>query len=72
MKIELIYWPARRFATRAEAESALFRYIDGWYNGGDQTVTSSITKEAATELGLAEGQTATVLIKSTEVTIGVE
>ena len=32
LKIELIYWPARTFATRAEAEAALFRYIDGWYN----------------------------------------
>ena len=27
-----IYWPAITFATRAEAEAALFRYIDGWYN----------------------------------------
>jgi putative transposase len=32
IKIELIYWPARTFATRAEAQHALFRYIDGWYN----------------------------------------
>lgn len=32
LKIELIYWPAIAFATRAEAESALFRYIDTWYN----------------------------------------
>lgn len=32
LKIESIYWPATPFATRAEAESALFRYIDGWYN----------------------------------------
>ena len=29
-------------------------------DGGDQTVTSSITKEARTELGLTEGQAATV------------
>jgi molybdate transport system regulatory protein len=41
-------------------------------DGGDQVVTSSITKDAAVDLGLAEGQAATVLIKSTEVTIGVE
>lgn len=41
-------------------------------DGGDQVVTSSITKDAAEELGLAVGQAATVLIKSTEVTIGVE
>ena len=32
LKIELIHWPATTFATRAEAQSALFRYIDGWYN----------------------------------------
>ena len=32
LKIELIYWPANTFATRADAQSALFRYIDGWYN----------------------------------------
>ena len=32
IKIELIYWPAPTFATRAEAQAALFRYIDGWYN----------------------------------------
>ncbi|MBC2637558.1 MULTISPECIES: IS3 family transposase [unclassified Rhodococcus (in: high G+C Gram-positive bacteria)] len=31
-QIELIYRPAIIFATRAEAEAALFRYIDGWYN----------------------------------------
>jgi molybdate transport system regulatory protein len=39
---------------------------------GGQLVTASITKEAAEELGLAEGQRATVLIKSTDVAIGVE
>ncbi|HZE16026.1 MAG TPA: IS3 family transposase [Mycobacterium sp.] len=32
LKIELIYWPATTFATRAQAQRALFRYIDGWYN----------------------------------------
>jgi molybdopterin-binding protein len=41
-------------------------------DGGDQIVTSSVTKDAALELGLKEGQPATVFIKSTEVTIGVE
>lgn len=41
-------------------------------DGGDQVVTSSITKDAAVDLGLAVGQPATVLIKSTEVAIGVE
>lgn len=41
-------------------------------DGGDQIVTSSITKDAAVSLGLKVGQPATVFIKSTEVTIGVE
>ena len=41
-------------------------------DGEDQVVTASITKDAAEDLGLAVGQPATVLIKSTEVTIGVE
>ena len=41
-------------------------------DGGDQVVTSSVTKDAALDLGLAVGQPATVFIKSTEVTIGVE
>ncbi len=41
-------------------------------DGGDQVVTSSVTKEAATDLGLEVGQSAIVFIKSTEVTIGVD
>jgi molybdate transport system regulatory protein len=41
-------------------------------DGGEQIVTASITKDAAQELGLAEGKPATVLIKSTEVMIGVD
>jgi putative transposase len=32
IKTELIYWPGNTFTTRAEADSAIFRYIDGWYN----------------------------------------
>ncbi|TDD33058.1 IS3 family transposase [Saccharopolyspora elongata] len=32
IKIELLYWPGTTFATRAEADAAIFRYIDGWYN----------------------------------------
>lgn len=32
IKIELVYWPGTTFTTRAEAEHALLRYIDGWYN----------------------------------------
>ena len=27
-----MYWPGTTFATRSEAEHALIRYIDGWYN----------------------------------------
>ena len=41
-------------------------------DGGDQIVTASITKDAAEDLGLAAGTPATVLIKSTEVMIGVD
>jgi molybdate transport system regulatory protein len=41
-------------------------------DGGDQVVTASITKDAAEDLGLETGKAATVLIKSTEVAIGVE
>jgi molybdopterin-binding protein len=41
-------------------------------DGGDQVVTSSVTKDAALDLGLKEGQPATVFIKSTDVSIGVE
>ncbi|WP_078321116.1 TOBE domain-containing protein [Mycobacteroides chelonae] len=41
-------------------------------DGGDQVVTSSITKDAVADLGLTVGQPATVFINSTEVTVGVE
>lgn len=41
-------------------------------DGGDQVITSSVTKDAALGLGLQVGQPATVFIKSTEVTIGVD
>jgi molybdopterin-binding protein len=41
-------------------------------DGGDQVVTSSITKDAALNLDLKVGQPATVFIKATEVTIGVD
>lgn len=41
-------------------------------DGTDQVVTSSITKDAAEDLGLTVGQAATVFVKSTEVAIGVE
>lgn len=32
IKTELIYWPGNTFTTRVEADAAIFRYIDGWYN----------------------------------------
>ena len=41
-------------------------------DGGGQVVTALITKEAAEELQLEVGSSATVLVKSTEVMIGVE
>jgi molybdopterin-binding protein len=41
-------------------------------DGGDQVVTSSITRDAALSLDLKAGQPATVFIKATEVTIGVD
>ena len=41
-------------------------------DGGEQVVTATITVEAVEELGLAVGVPATVLVKSTEVMIGVE
>ncbi|QYB04493.1 TOBE domain-containing protein [Rhodococcus sp. USK10] len=41
-------------------------------DGGEQVVTASITKEAVEELGLQAGVTATVLVKSTEVMLGVD
>jgi molybdopterin-binding protein len=39
---------------------------------GGETVTSSITREAAEDLGLETGSKVVVLIKSTEVGLGVE
>ena len=40
--------------------------------GSDQIITSSITKDAAQELGLQTGMRATAFVKSTEVSIGVD
>ncbi|MEV6325240.1 TOBE domain-containing protein [Nocardia sp. NPDC051787] len=39
--------------------------------GGDE-ITSAITRDAADDLQLADGSPVTVLIKSTEVTLGVD
>jgi molybdate transport system regulatory protein len=41
-------------------------------DGSDQVITSSITKDAAEDLGLQPRMPATVFVKSTEVAIGVE
>jgi molybdopterin-binding protein len=41
-------------------------------DGGGPTITSSITREAVEDLGLAEGTNVTVLIKSTDVGLAVE
>jgi len=41
-------------------------------NDSDHVVTASITKEAVEELGLVEGTATTVLVKSTEVMLGVD
>jgi len=41
-------------------------------DGGDQVITASITKEAADELGLAEGRQVTVIVKASDVMIAVD
>ncbi|MDH6245360.1 molybdopterin-binding protein [Mycobacterium sp. OTB74] len=41
-------------------------------DGSEQIITSSITKDAAEVLGLQPGMPATVFMKSTDVSIGVE
>jgi molybdopterin-binding protein len=41
-------------------------------DGGGQVITSSITREAVKDLGLAEGTAVTVLVKSTDVSLAVE
>ncbi|TPG42836.1 transporter [Sphingomonas koreensis] len=38
--------------------------------GGGNIVTSSITNEAAADLGLAEGDAVTVIVKASDVMIG--
>jgi molybdate transport system regulatory protein len=39
---------------------------------GGQPITASITREAAEDLSLARGTAVTVLVKSTEIMLGVE
>lgn len=38
--------------------------------GGGNIITASITEEAITDLGLAKGETVTVIIKASDVMIG--
>lgn len=40
--------------------------------GNGQTITATITRTSAGRLGLAEGNEAVAIIKSTEVIVGVE
>lgn len=54
--------------TQGEAMAVVKVQLDG----GSQTVTSSITREAVADLGLAEGTRLLVLVKSTDVTLAVE
>lgn len=54
--------------TKGEAMAVVKVRLDG----GDQVLTSSITRDAADDLGLAEGTAVVVLIKSTEVALGIE
>ena len=69
-----------RLSTRNQLEGVVTEVVLGSVmatvklrlNGSEQTITASITKEAAVELGLDVGSAATALIKSTEVMIGVE
>ncbi|MEO5745314.1 MAG: TOBE domain-containing protein [Terracoccus sp.] len=41
-------------------------------DGSEQVITSSITRDAAVDLGLKAGAAVVALVKSTEVAIGVE
>ena len=41
-------------------------------DGGDQVITSSVTRDAAEDLGLTEGSPLTVLVKSTDISLAVE
>lgn len=40
--------------------------------GSDQVLTSAITRDAAADLGIAVGQQVTLLVKATDVALGVE
>jgi molybdate transport system regulatory protein len=53
-------------------EGAVTAIVKVTLDGGGQLVTSSITLEAARDLGLAEGTAVTVLVKASEVSLAVE
>lgn len=61
----------KRLDTRL-AELGAMAVVKVALDGGGQQITSSITREAAEEFGLTVGSEVVVLIKSTEVALGVE
>ena len=62
---------ARRQSTSAGSRPGV-AVIKVALDGGGQTITASITREAIQDLGLAEGTPVTVLVKSTDVSLAVE
>jgi molybdopterin-binding protein len=56
-----------RSVTKGEAMAVVKIHLDG-----GQEITSSITAEAAEDLGLAEGGKVTVLVKSTDVVLAID
>jgi molybdopterin-binding protein len=53
-------------------EGAVMAIVKVALDGGGQVITSSITREAVKDLGLAEGTAVTVLVKASEVSLAVE
>ena len=62
---------ARRQSTSAGSRPGV-AVIKVALDGGGQTITASIRREAIQDLGLAEGTPVTVLVKSTDVSLAVE
>jgi len=54
--------------SKGEAMATLKVQLDGT----EQMLTSAITLDAANDLGLAEGQSVTLLIKATDVAIAID
>ena len=73
-------WPTMRISIRNQLAGeitevnlgAVMATVKIRLDGSDQVITSSITKDAAEDLGLKAGMRATALVKSTEVAIGVD